>query len=80
MAHLMAQIDVVAQRGPRMTQPRHLGPPVYCRAGEAVRAERVAAPWLEAKQRKCLRCQRTFDSPHAGVRMCDPCHKASEGG
>lgn len=62
-----------------MTQSRHLGPPADCRPGEAVRAQRVAAPWLEAKQRKCLRCRKPFASPHAGVRMCAPCHKASEG-
>jgi hypothetical protein len=33
---------------------------------------------LQGKKRKCLRCEKEFDSPHAGVRSCDDCRNFSK--
>lgn len=46
------------------------------RASDAAQERRVAA---RAKQRHCLRCLREFPSPHAGVRLCDPCRAGIAG-
>lgn len=60
------------------SEKRRYGPAVHSRAGEATRAERVIAPWLEAKDRSCLRCTTTFQSPHAGIRICPHCRQVED--
>ena len=33
-------------------------------------------PAAPSVRRACLRCSDIFNSPHRGVRMCDPCRRA----
>ena len=39
--------------------------------------ERVGVFRLDVKERKCLRCDRSFPSEHNAHRMCEACRKAT---